>query len=514
MNKRILAIFFAVLMVLLLSACGNSGGKTEDGSPMPEGFVFEGNGSQEETVALGTPNTKLNPQDVYNKLTYTPEMFYGDYCLLGGDDAQKKFGAEAQYFKWTQNGTEKEYSKLPFRIIAGKKTMSHTVNYIKGYNWMKLSFMRNYSETSCNLDTVMCAYSIEGNKLILKPLDTFNVDKESNKITYTFADVTWEYTFSFNGRTLTLEADGNSISLTTCLDAYGENDYAFAEGYLSPGSESAYNIDYIRFRYDSEDKDSSLSFETVDGKRSYNSIAVLEENGLFTFTLSLEDSKETYQYVCFCGGRDGLVLTDGTNTYYYNDTYSDRHKLNLSEYLTEDQTGKLDELSDSQLEAIVEKKENLMEDLAKAFNDAGIKVTVNEKTGELAMDSSVLFGGDSSVLTDEGKTFLNKFVDVYTSIVFSEKYDGFVLKTMVEGHTAPVSGSTYESGLPLSEERANNVKDYCVSSETGIDTSKLVSNLEAIGYSNSKPVMDVDGNVDMAASRRVSFRFIINLEQQ
>ena len=514
MNKKILAIFLAILMVFSLSACGNKGGKTEDGSPMPEGFVFEGNDSQEETVALGTPSTKLNPQDVYNKLTYTPEMFYGDYRLLGGDDAQEKFGAEAQYFKWTQKGTEKEYSKLPFRIKAGKKTLMHSVNYIKEYNWMELSFMRNYSETSCNLETALCAYSIEGNKLILKPLDTFNVDKETNKITYTFADVTWEYAFSFKGRTLTLEADGNSIALTTCLDAYGEKDYVFAEGYLSPGSESAHNIDYIRFRYDSEDKDSSLSFEMVDEKRSHNSIAVLEENGLFTFTLSLEDSKETYQYVCFCAANDGLVLTDGTNTYYYNDTYSDRHKLNLSEYLTEDQTGKLDELSDSQLEAIVEKKENLMEDLAKAFNDAGIKVTVDEKTGELAMDSSVLFGGDSAILTAEGKTFLNKFVDVYTSIVFSEKYEGFVSKTMVEGHTAPVSGSTYESGLPLSEQRANNVKDYCVSSDTGVDTSKLASNLEAIGYSNSKPVKDADGNVDMAASRRVSLRFIINLEQQ
>ena len=256
-----------------------------------------------------------------------------------------------------------------------------------------------------------------------------------------------------------------------------------------------------------------MSFETITGENSYNSIAVLEENGLFTFTLSLENSKETYQYVCFAGANDGLVLTDGTNTYYYNDTYSDRNKYELNEYLTEDQTGKLDELSDSQLEAIVEKKENLMEDLAKAFNDAGIKVTVDEKTGELAMDSSVLFGGDSAVLTEEGKAFLNKFVNAYTSIVFSDKYEGFVSKTMVEGHTAPVSGSTYESGLPLSEQRANNVKDYCVSSETGVDTSKLASALEAIGYSNSKPVKDENGNVDMAASRRVSFRFIINLEQ-
>lgn len=179
----------------------------------------------------------------------------------------------------------------------------------------------------------------------------------------------------------------------------------------------------------------------------------------------------------------------------------------IKEYIEEDV-----ELEEDKVEEIVEKKDNLLNDLIEAFKAAGIKVNVDETTGELALDSSVLFGGDSAVLTAEGKTFLNKFVNVYTSIVFSDKYEGFVSKTLIEGHTAPVSGSTYESGLPLSEQRANNVKNYCVSSETGVDTSKLAANLEATGLSNSKPVYDNSGKVDMAASRRVSFRFIINLE--
>ena len=180
----------------------------------------------------------------------------------------------------------------------------------------------------------------------------------------------------------------------------------------------------------------------------------------------------------------------------------------IKEYIEEDV-----ELEEEKIEEIVEKKDNLLNDLIAAFKEAGIKVNVDEKSGELALDSSVLFGGDSAALTAEGKIFLNKFVDVYTSIVFSDKYAGFVSKTVIEGHTAPVSGSTYESGLPLSEQRANNVKTYCISSETGVDTSKLAANLEAVGLSNSKPVYDNSGKVDMAASRRVSFRFIINLEQ-
>lgn len=170
-------------------------------------------------------------------------------------------------------------------------------------------------------------------------------------------------------------------------------------------------------------------------------------------------------------------------------------------------------MAGEQLATIAEKKASLLDDLIAAFKEAGITVSVNEETGELAMDSSVLFGGDSAELTAEGKAFLNKFIKAYTSIIYSDKYDGFIKKTMVEGHTAPLKNSTYESGLQLSIERATNVKNYCVSSETGVDTSKLAASLEEIGYSNSRPIYGSDGKVNLEASRRVSFRFMIDTEQ-
>ncbi len=174
----------------------------------------------------------------------------------------------------------------------------------------------------------------------------------------------------------------------------------------------------------------------------------------------------------------------------------------------------LEKLSESEIKVIAEKQEDLFEDLSEAFNNAGINVNVNRETGEIAMDSTVLFGGDSADLTDEGKDFLNKFVKAYTSIIYNEKYDGFISKTMVEGHIAPVSGTTYEGGMPLSEKRAENVKNYCLSKETGVDTSKLASTMETVGYSQSKPIYDADGNVDIPASRRVSFKFIINIDKR
>lgn len=198
----------------------------------------------------------------------------------------------------------------------------------------------------------------------------------------------------------------------------------------------------------------------------------------------------------------------------YND-FSSISKNTLSYYVYAKHNGGADVylvVSSSQLEEVITKKNSLYDELTAAFSNEGINVTINKETGEIALDSSVLFGGDSAELTADGKAFLNKFIRAYTSIVTSDKYTGFISKTIVEGHTAPVSGSTYAGDIKLSEDRANNVKNYCISTATGVDVSKISSTFESIGYSNSKPVYDSNGNVNMAASRRVSFRFLVNVD--
>lgn len=169
-------------------------------------------------------------------------------------------------------------------------------------------------------------------------------------------------------------------------------------------------------------------------------------------------------------------------------------------------------VNQSQLEDLMKKKASLLEDLVASFQKEGIAVTVNKETGELSMDSSVLFGGDSAELTDEGKVFLDKFVKAYTAIVYSNEYAGFISKTYVEGHTAPTADSTYVGDMPLSVDRATNVKNYCVSTTTGAAVKQFADNLEAVGYSNSQPVLNADGSIDMDASRRVSFRFMLDID--
>ncbi len=173
-------------------------------------------------------------------------------------------------------------------------------------------------------------------------------------------------------------------------------------------------------------------------------------------------------------------------------------------------------ITDAEIAQINENTKKLISKLETEFKNAGINVKVNSTTGEVSLDSSVLFGGDSAELSAGGKTFLNKFIKAYSNVITSSEFDGFIKYVYVEGHTAPVQGSTYESGMPLSKQRAENVKNYCVSDKTGIDSAtrtKLSSTLKPVGLSNSKPVKDASGNIDMEASRRVTFRFVINIKK-
>lgn len=500
----------AIVILFSFAACSKNSNmkslKTDDGS-----FILR----NEESVELETPDTALDPEEVYSKLEYTPQMFYGEYLLNGMNGLLDNESETVQDYKANIDysvsfeDNETNITMLPYAMTAGYKSCDFAIRYSNAHNWMNLHFL---TEDGYSFDTLF-AYEIDANKLNLTAVKSYEFDKENGKIAYELADDIIEYDFSFKGRELTLSYNGKSVTLSSGHYTDGR-DYLYAEDYLSEGSDRIDDIDKISYLWGEDyDDGSRIFFGDKDEKGVYNAVGRMSPDGLFTFTIPYETGNKTYQFVYFLCCDDGIVLTDGENVYYYNDSYSQRNMSSIYKNIDSEQINSLNSLTESELKEIAEKKTDLFSDLANAFNDAGISVQVNKETGEIAMDSTVLFGGDSADLTNEGKEFFNKFVKAYTSIIYNEKYDGFISKTMVEGHIAPVSGTTYEGGLPLSEKRAENVMNYCLSKDTGVDTARLASTMETIGYSQSKPVYDSDGNVDFEASRRVSFRFIINLDK-
>ncbi len=125
--------------------------------------------------------------------------------------------------------------------------------------------------------------------------------------------------------------------------------------------------------------------------------------------------------------------------------------------------------------------------------------TIDDETGAVTLDSAVLFGFDSAELSEDGKTSMKNFLDAYVEAVFTDGTKDEISKIIIEGHTDTTG--THEYNQTLSENRANNVKSYCLQIHP-----ELNNYLEAKGYSSDFPVMKADGSVDSEASRRVVFR--------
>ncbi len=183
----------------------------------------------------------------------------------------------------------------------------------------------------------------------------------------------------------------------------------------------------------------------------------------------------------------------------------------LGANISEEDAEELQYLTDEEIEEILETRDNLLEDFKTAFNSNGIAARIDEETGEIVLDSSILFATGQADLSDVGKSALQAFITSFAGVISDKKYDGFISKVEVQGHTD--TDGNYEYNLDLSQQRAESVKNYCLEEASlGDDMKKKLSKLLVpIGYSYDHPVYFEDGTVDKDSSRRVEFVFYINL---
>lgn len=128
--------------------------------------------------------------------------------------------------------------------------------------------------------------------------------------------------------------------------------------------------------------------------------------------------------------------------------------------------------------------QNVQRDFESASRtDQGILVT---------FDSDLLFPLNSSYLTDQAKTEIDKLVNLLTD------YPGASL--IVDGHTDATGTEQYNQWL--SEKRAESVKGYAV--EKGLDGSKISIN----GYGQSKPVAPNNTTEGRQQNRRVEVTIV------
>ena len=92
--------------------------------------------------------------------------------------------------------------------------------------------------------------------------------------------------------------------------------------------------------------------------------------------------------------------------------------------------------------------------------------------------------------------------------------DGYISTEEGSSSCTICPAGTYEYNKTLSQSRADNVKEYCLSSSTGLNKEmikQLSGLMQSVGRSSDELIVDKKGKEDAKASRRVTFRFTINL---
>jgi chemotaxis protein MotB len=189
-------------------------------------------------------------------------------------------------------------------------------------------------------------------------------------------------------------------------------------------------------------------------------------------------------------------------------TLREQHELlNKLEALMSEQQQKLDN--------IIGVRTELIEELRKEFDNSDLHVAVDEKTGAITFDASILFAYNQANLTPSGEEFLSEFLPRYCDVLLSPRYRDYISEILIEGHTD--TEGDYLFNLELSQKRALSVAKYCLSDNSKVLDKDQLDELKevtsATGRSYSNPVLDEHGEVDMEASRRVEFLFRLKDEE-
>lgn len=162
----------------------------------------------------------------------------------------------------------------------------------------------------------------------------------------------------------------------------------------------------------------------------------------------------------------------------------------------------------AELDRLVGVRTDLIEELMNEFADSELGVQIDEQTGAITFDSSILFDVNEFQLKETGQEFLVEFLPRYLNILMSEEFKDYISEIIIEGHTD--TQGTYLFNLELSQKRALAVASFCLSDDGNValnDIDYLRAIITASGKSFSNPVYSNDGTVDMEKSRRVEFKF-------
>lgn len=480
------------------------------------------------------PDKKLDAKAIYDKIDYEPCMFYGSYRQFDYADADNYIGnailETATYMDPSVIGESSSYyaggmTTVPVSVEFGTVAVNAVLADDNRYEWAKLCFAAKTSDDRDVRIERYGAYEISGNTISFHIVDPETMDKnnETKTYAYDFLDTYFTYEFSFCGPTLTL-TDGKMTSsmIEKSFIFLTDDDYTgiYFEGVASekfPYIDGIYatKISY----YKNRNGENRFMIDEADHyPKGIYGYTRLFDDGIIDFSFTdLDGVGHSYEFVYFWLGDSGLIFTDGENTYYYfsrnilGQLEGDSYFSYVSNIREEDQSA-YNELSDDQKAQLQKTRTELLTELRSELRSRGIRAEVDMDTGEITLDSAILFDVNDSTLSEEGNATVSDFMDVLSYVLSEEQYDNFIKSIVIEGHTD--SSGTREVNEPLSYDRANSVLSKCLEtvSEDAELYNKFEKLFEAIGKANDEPILNSDGTENMDASRRVVFMLYINVD--
>ena len=161
-----------------------------------------------------------------------------------------------------------------------------------------------------------------------------------------------------------------------------------------------------------------------------------------------------------------------------------------------------------EIEDMVGMKTEIIAELSASLSRANLSAAVDKNSGDIVLDSAVLFKTGSSDIMADGKYLLNRFIPVYLEVLLRPEYADYLGQIVIEGHTDDVG--TWENNMKLSQERAYEVMMYVLSMyrDGTVEKQLLQQLLTATGRSETDLIYFPGTKVvDQDSSRRVEFKF-------
>ena len=210
---------------------------------------------------------------------------------------------------------------------------------------------------------------------------------------------------------------------------------------------------------------------------------------------ALEDAQTT-----LAGKEAQLIILQSELAQKENELNAAVQVLNAQQAALNSQTDKIEDM--------VGMKTQIISELSSSLSRANLSAAVDSNSGDIVLDSAVLFKTGSSEIMADGKYLLNRFIPVYLEVLLRPEYSDYLGQIVIEGHTDDVG--TWENNMKLSQERAYEVMMYVLGMyRDGTEEKALLQKLlTATGRSETDlvyyPGTDV---VNQDASRRVEFKF-------